>query len=487
MKKNDPIVKQRRSLSETPSSPMSDSSEAIDKLDGIGSGSANALTRVARLTKDLTKKQIARPLRDKGETEPVFSSEPLISYKYDRSLGRNETVVVTVKTTLQVHKNDRQEEQMKRPTPEVFGREAARRHVQGFVAAVSLCHDRLDWSLKESEWTFSALEPYAVDVWEDVMALSGGNYVWLIDINTGEIRSCRHPWLSQAHTAQFSTDGTRLLVASAGFDAIFEFDTKTGKVVWEWFAWEHGFERSQLGHYVVLSAERNDALKALGQEVLFVDDPGKFEYGIPTRLCPAHLNSACYDLDGNILVTLFHQGTGIIVDKLTGEAETAISGMVNPHKLSRRNSGGYFVSDTRRGKLIFTDEKKRPVREIALTNMPGLERSDLLSEFLQNTTELKDDLFASIDIHRNSLWLIDVKQRRYRGIKFPVEWSMHDIAGLGQEHRLRIGSLVGTTFGKVQAFAREDKVIRHFSPDGREIAILTLDKTGRHRGLDFQM
>jgi len=32
-----------------------------------------------------------------------------------------------------------------------------------------------------------------------------------------------------------------------------------------------------------------------------------------------------------------------------------------------------------------------------------------MSEFLQNVTELKDDLSACIDIHRNSLWLVDVK------------------------------------------------------------------------------
>jgi hypothetical protein len=482
MKKIDPKAKQRHSSRKSPSSPMSN--ESVYKADGVGFDLADVLAKVA---KNLRKNQVARPQRHKGEAEPVFSSEPLISYKYDPKLGRNERVVVTVKTTLQVHKNDRQEEQMKRPTPEVFGREAARRYVPGFVAAFSLSHDRLDWSLRESEWAFSALEPYAIDVYRDVMALSGGNYVWLIDINTGEIRSCRHPWLSQAHTAQFSTDGTRLLVASAGFDAIFEFDIKSAEVVWEWFAWDHGFERSQLGHYVVRSAERNKALKALEQEVLFVEDPRKFEFGIPTRLCPTHLNSACYDLDGNILVTLFHQGTGIIIDKMTGEARTEITGMVNPHKLLRRNSGGYFVSDTRGGKLILMDERGRRVREISLTNMPGLERSDLLSEFLQNTTELKNDLFASIDIHRNSLWLIDAKRRRYRGIKFPVEWSMHDITSLPEKHCIRIGRLVGTTFGKVEAIAQGEKIIRHFSPEGSEIAILTLDKTGRHIGLDFQM
>jgi hypothetical protein len=440
-----------------------------------------------RSSPDLRVPRANRSLRGRGDAEPVFSSEPLIAYKYDPELARNEKVAATVKTTWQLHKNDRQEEQMKGPSSDVFGREAARSYVYGFVVAFPLSHDRLNWTLAESEWAFSALEPYAVDAWGNKMALAGANYVWLIDMDTGKVRSCRDPWLSQSHTVQFSADGKRLLVVSSGFDTVLEFDTESGEVVWQWFAWEHGYDRSKLGHYVVRSPERSEALKAMGHEVVLVDDPRKFEFGVPTRLCPAHLNSARYDVDGRILVSLFHQGAGIIIDKATGEVREAISGLVNPHKFARRKRGGYCISDTRRGKLIFMDKQYRCTSEIALAGTPGIERSPLLSEFLQNATELKDALFACIDIHRNSLWLVDVKRRRYRGIKFPVEWSMHDVASLGPEYQLRIGRLVGTAFGKVAAFAGEVKVIHHFSPEGREITTLALNAQGRNSGLEVQM
>jgi hypothetical protein len=423
-------------------------------------------------------------LRDTGGADPVFSSEPLIAYKYDPGLARREEVVVTVKTTLQLEKNQRQEGYMKRPNAEVFGREAARPYLLGIVAAFSLAHDRFDWTLAESKWAFSAVEPYGVDAWENKMALATANYVRLIDMHTGEGGFCQHPWLNQAHTVEFSADGKKLLVGAAGFDAVFEFDTASGEVVWEWFAWDHGFDRSKLGHYVVRSAATCKTLAAMGHEVLLVDDPAKYEFGISTRQKPAHLNSACYDSDGRILVTLFHQGAGYVVDRNTGEAQEIISGLVVPHKLSRRKSGGYFISDTRRGKLIFLDAKYRSRYEIALAGTPGVARSPQLSEFLQNTTELREDLFACIDIHRSSLWLIDVKRRRYRGIKFPVEWSVHDVASLGPEHGAGIGSLVGTQFGKVAAFARQLKIIHHFSVDGREITALALDTQGRHKGLD---
>jgi hypothetical protein len=212
----------------------------------------------------------------------------------------------------------------------------------------------------------------------------------------------------------------------------------------------------------------------MGHEVLLVEDPEKYKYGIPTRQKPAHLNSACYDSDGKILVTLFHQGAGYVVDRNTGEAQEIISGLLVPHKLSKRRNGEYFISDTRRGKLIFLDEKYRPRYEIALAGSPGVARSPDLSEFLQNTTELREDLLACIDIHRSSLWLIDVKRRRYRGIKFPVEWSVHDVASVGRKLDRRIGSLASTQFGKVAAFARQLKIIHHFAIDGRETMALAL-------------
>ena len=428
--------------------------------------------------------RIARSSRDHARAEPVFSSEPLIAYTYDPDLARHEEVMLTVKTTLQLEKNDFQAEHLKRPSPEVFGRVAARPYVLGIVAAFSLGHDRFDWSLVESKWVFSVVEPYGVDARGNKMALATASSVRLIDMKSGEGRVCQNPWLNQGHTVEFSPDGKRLLVGSSGFDAVFEFDTDSGEVVWEWFAWDHGFDRSKLGHYVVRSEAKCKALEAMGHEVLLVDDPGKYEFGIPTRQKPAHLNSASYDSEGRILVTLFHQGAGYVVDRKTGDAQEVISGLINPHKLSRRKRGGYFISDTRRGKLIFIDENYRRTSEIALAGTPGIERSPQLSEYLQNTTELREELFACIDIHRSSLWLIDVKRRSYRGIKFPVEWSVHDVASLGRQHGLRIRGLVGTQFGKVAAFARQLKIIHHFSVDGCEVTALALDSQDRQRQLD---
>ena len=432
-------------------------------------------------------KRIADSFDATVSAKTAFSSEPLIAYKYDPSLAQHEEVILTVKTTLQLEKNDFQAELMKRPNLKVFGRETARPYVLGIVAAFSLGYSRFDWTLAEAKWAFSSIEPYGVDAFGNQMALATAESVQLINIDTGEARLCHNPWLNQGHTVEFSPDGKKLLVGSSGFDAVFEFDTESGDVVWQWFAWDHGFDQSKLGHYVVRSAAKYKTLTNMGHEVLLVDEPEKYKFGIPTQQKPAHLNSACYDSDGKILVTLFHQGAGYVVDRNTGEVQEVISGLLVPHKLSKRKKRGYFISDTRRGKVIFLDEKYRPRYEIALAGAPGVTRSPDLSEFLQNTTELREDLFACIDIHRSSLWLIDVKRRRYRAIKFPVEWSVHDVASVGRKLDRRIGSLANAQFGKVAAFAQQLKTIHHFSANGREISALAFRTPEPKREFDLDV
>ena len=86
--------------------------------------------------------------------EPVFSSEPLIAYRYAHNLAQHEAIILTIKTTMQFEKNDHQAELMKRPNLGVFGREAARPYILGIVAAFSLAYDRFDWRLGRGEMGF---------------------------------------------------------------------------------------------------------------------------------------------------------------------------------------------------------------------------------------------------------------------------------------------------------------------------------------------
>ncbi len=408
--------------------------------------------------------------------------EELSTFRHDFHLGRNLRIIATVKNCFQVDKNSRQEAQRARQNPEIHGREKVRPFYYGLVAAYSLAHDRFTWDLADAEWSFSSLEPYCIDIFDDLIALCGGNYVEIVDMDSGVKRSFQHPWLRQAHSVQFSGDGCRLLVSSSGFDAIFEFNVATGKTCWEWFAWDNGLDQSRLGEYYVRTRERAGQLTSQGHKVVLVDDPSQHELGIPTRFCPVHINGAFYDRDENVLVTLFQQGAAIRVDKASGEASTIASGLVNPHKFHPRSEGGYYAADTRRGELLLLDDDFQVERRISLRGAPGEVRSPSLTEFLQSISELADGLFACVDIHRSTLWLIDVNARRYRGVGFPREWSVHDIALDYCSPGMR--DLVSKTFGRVDASvdAQGGKRIRHFSLEGFENTAYVLDADGRTPG-----
>jgi hypothetical protein len=408
--------------------------------------------------------------------------EQLSTYRHDFHLGRDLRIIATVKNCFQVDKNLRQEAQRARQNPEIHGREKVRPFYYGLVAAYSLAHDRFTWDLADAEWSFSSLEPYCIDVFDNLMALCGGNYVEVLDMGTGVKRSLTHPWLRQAHSVQFSRDGRRLLVSSSGFDAIFEFDVATGKTCWEWFAWDNGFAQSRLGEYYVRTRERAEQLAAMGHKVILVDDPSRHELGIPTRFCPVHINGAFYDPDENVFLTMFQQGAAIRVDKTTGEATSIASELINPHKFHPRSGGGHYVADTRRGELLLLDNDFEVERRVSLSGAPGEVRSATLTEFLQSVSELDDGLFACVDIHRSTLWLIDVDAKRYRGITFPREWSVHDIALDPCPRTMK--DLVGRIFGRVDAAidGEGNKRIRHFAAGGSENTTYFLDADGRTPG-----
>jgi hypothetical protein len=409
------------------------------------------------------------------------TAEELATFRHDDHLGRDLRIIATVKNCFQVDKNIRQEAQRTRQNPEIHGREKVRPFYYGLVAAYSLAHDQFAWNLSDTEWNFSSLEPYCIDVFDSHMALCGGNYVEIIDMHKGVRRSFQHPWLRQAHSVQFSKDGRRLLVSSSGFDAIFEFDVATGKTCWEWFAWDNGFDQSRLGEYYVRTRERAEELAAQGHKVVLVDDPSQHELGIPTRFCPVHINGAYYDRDENVLVTMFQQGAAIRVDKVSGKATTIAEGLINPHKFHPRSAGGYYAADTRRGELLLLDDGYRVERRISLRTAPGEVRSPTLTEFLQSVSEVKGGLFACVDIHRSMLWLIDVDERRYRSVRFPREWSVHDIALNPCAPAMK--GLVSRIFGRIDATvdAEGDKRICHFSLEGAVNAAYILGADGRTR------
>lgn len=131
-------------------------------------------------------------------SNPQSATENLATFRQDERLGRHLRIIATVKNCFQVDKNVRQEAQRAREHPEIHGREKVRPFYYGLVAAYSLAHDQFSWDLRDADWSFSSLEPYCVDIFGNLMALCGGNYVELVDMESGVKRSLQHPWLRTA-------------------------------------------------------------------------------------------------------------------------------------------------------------------------------------------------------------------------------------------------------------------------------------------------
>jgi|GEM_PF-6220715 len=351
--------------------------------------------------------------------------EYLRDYKYDPGLGRDVIVAVTVKNNEQSATDERALRGLTRADGHLIGGVTARPYKEGLVLGVPLSQDSVDAG--KALWSFSTAEPHSVSFHGDTMAVGGNNTVTVYDSNGKAPVQMMYPWFAHVHTASFSEDGKNLLVASSGFDSAFEINIASALVTWEWKAWENGYDRSPLGHHLTTSPERAVKLRESGKEAILVDDPSAWPaFGLPTRQRAVHLNGAEYLDADRLLLTLFHQGQAIIVDRGTGASQIVMEGLMSPHGFSKAANEEYVIASTRSAHFYILDSDFRARREISLEDMPGIVRPPELGEWLQNVQMIGPNLFLGIDIHRRHFWVIDIQHKTYRGIEIPRDWAVQE-------------------------------------------------------------
>ncbi len=139
------------------------------------------------------------------------------------------------------------------------------------------------------------------------------------------------------------------LVASTGVDALAEFDEQ-GRLLWQWWAVEHGFALTPTGVPRVLDP---------------TEDQRPIKYGTLDQT--THVNSAAELPDGRVLATLFHQGMVIVIDRETGAWEPVLEGLNHPHAVRILDEQHFTVADTGRGRALlvsFVDQRGRIIKEI---------------------------------------------------------------------------------------------------------------------------
>lgn len=269
-------------------------------------------------------------------------------------------------------------------------------------------------------------EPRGIDVTPDKIAVSTENVVHVISGN--KVERLDNPWFSYIHTVQFNHrhDPDRLLVSSSGFDCIFEYDLGTYEKTWEWFGWEHGFQKGfnpQTGKEVLLTRNAVEASewRKDRKDYRFISDPEK--QLLPTAQRAAFINSVVYDTKeaGKLLATFFHEGAVYRIDMKTGVCERIIKGMKSPHG-GRNYLDGYMATSTAGGQIIFSWKDR-----IDFNKLPGKPAGLKRLEWLQNTAVF-DDCLITIDANRNSFVVIDPGKGLYDMISFDPQWAIQDMA-----------------------------------------------------------
>lgn len=356
-------------------------------------------------------------------------TESLINYSLNPALGRNLKGVFLVKGFSQVE-TFRRALDFKGNTSSlgdsVIGGKTGRDYANGLVFTASF--DVEEINLSKVEWSHETMESTGLDFYGTKIILANGNLLEVIDNALRTRTLYDYPWFGHLHAVSFSHDGKQVLVASSGFDTLFEIDLNSGCVIWEWNCWENGYNQSLLGHYLTRDRDfyiRIRGVSNAGVKVLFVEDPLKYApFGIPTAQRACHINGAAYYYGDKILSTLFHQGIGIVIDRKKGTVDQVIEDTRTIHGFLPDKNYGFIFTDTIRGRFGFLDKNFNPVSGVSLADLYKPEHLKPLGEWLQFVSNIDGSVYAAVDILRSSIFLINVEDKTYRQIRIPPSWAL---------------------------------------------------------------
>ncbi|KAH3761733.1 hypothetical protein Pelo_6427 [Pelomyxa schiedti] len=185
-----------------------------------------------------------------------------------------------------------------------------------------------------------------------------------------------HPMLANVHSIErnpYSTSPVYLLTSS-DTDRVFEFGAD-GQVLWEWDAFEHGFNFNVTGK---------------------VSRPPYSDYRPLTchsNSHGAHPNSAAYyDVD-TVLVTLYHHGTVVKINKRNGTFTRALVNLRTPHSIRRA-----LNQSTERVSFTVVDTRGKRVLLLS-TNLEILDQVGVPTcAFLQDAILSGNSLFCSLNL-----------------------------------------------------------------------------------------
>src|SRR5438874_3477075 len=223
------------------------------------------------------------------------STVDTLRFKKSPDWSRDLSAFVIIKGFHQREQNERYKRRLAEGGP--LGRVDVRKYRKGSISLASFDKDELtDEDLSSSGIHFSGLEPHWIDFMGDWLIVAFCDEVVLHNSRSGEVRRVNSPWFGQIHSAVASPDLRRILVTSTGFDSIVECEFQTGRMIWRWSAWEHGFNLTSEGQHIHLagSGEGQASPRVSVNGRLATLSSGGRQFGLPMRLQTCHINHARY-------------------------------------------------------------------------------------------------------------------------------------------------------------------------------------------------
>ena len=276
-------------------------------------------------------------------------------------------------------------------------------------------------------------EPRGIDFKNGLLALSSENQIFIFDLKKNEISVIEDNWLSYIHTVKFNTQNNKILVSSSGVDTIMEFDLQTKKKIWEWLAWEEGYNKginpkTKTEHILTNSIMKARQLATSKTNFILITNPQK--ENLPTALRAAFINSAEYYSDNEILITLFHDGAVKKINRKTKKLETIITGLNKPHG-GMKFKNKLLVTDTANGKIIVKDGIDE--HHFNFRNLQGKDDNMKHLEWLQ-TSHFNDDNIITVDSNRMNFTFFNYRLRKKTQVAFNKSWAVQDFVILPADH-----------------------------------------------------
>jgi hypothetical protein len=226
-----------------------------------------------------------------------------------------------------------------------------------------------------------------------------GNRVFVLDQSLEVVDVFADRSMNDLHGVTLSDAG--LLIASSGTDALIEVSL-SGAKLWDWLGSEHGFDSTPSGHRVWFSRNADYRRST-----------------ISTTMQATHCNSALtHRRSGRdvVLATLFHQGKLVSIDRATGNVDTLVSGMRNPHSI-RRHGDGWLVADSRSSAVVVLD---------ADFWIESLIESDF--NWVQDAVSVGQDAILVADANNSRIVFWDMALKKaVQQVTYPSEWKIYQV------------------------------------------------------------